>query len=1359
MKDYNEILLTAIDTVVAQRLSELQFDETIICTIVDDNDKKNGHYRVTDGSITFDAYTETTHYYNDAQVYVTIPKGDWTARKLITGRYTGDEDNQPITYVSPLEKVAQLTENLANDFGGADVAANCSYDNSGNPIAGAFIKEIGSIETPINTLINDTLCIQADFKCLLDSYDMESGAYGLMVKAFDGGDKEIATFMLDSSRDMFGRPYAYTAWAAQSQAYKFNSSIGIIKKLVWYLYQDGNFYYDNGTDDTPIAVPVNKISDKEVQSNIFVRNIQIFFGTDVSQVEDNTVKIVTNSSLKYEGKENIDKNIELIWYNKGEENKFLGFKDGKFDKNKAKGERPEGDVNNYYWIEWYADGELGVAKLVQEYNLEKTIEENQILVAQCIPQLASTDVYAIVWLNGAQYKSNTITFTNNTDKTHLVLGTDVKIKIINGDWAQDAYAIYGEDNQAIAGEAYKTRTVKFDWEWNLGKIEKEYWYGAKITWTIPNDNTMISAKNIESETITSENFNNITTFQYKLKSIYVDTARNNTITCIVEHNGFILTTIKSLVFSSQGNSGTDYTLIVRPNDGREFGFKDGKALIQSFNVNLIDPQGKDISLEGDTALGRSYELFPSGLDENNKHLPEYYNTIVATASGSLISWAGQGITLKTIYPVIYSQEDKYYASVPTKIVYDSFGTLKTKIPKLQLFNRDGTVAECSWRISYRNNKNEEITRLNNLNILPQIKDGSLLVPSIYISEAQATYCVLIASHNNEILYTQPVIIQQYKYGSEVLNNWNGALTIDEENNQILSAAAVFGVKKNSNNTFSGVILGDVKNIDATTGYNTGLYGYQNGAQSYGFRDDGTAFIGKSGTGRIEFDGEKGVIQSGGYTAGINGYATEGMEIDLQNGSLRSKNFYINKDGSASFKGDINIADSFKINGQGVNFGEVFEVDRQGNLALYTTKDVAQHTGTCDTSASDPVKVINIDNSSSFPPIIKDMYPTGTVMKVLFKEGNTYAKGIKFRINGTGETGYEDVVTDLFGSVDTSPEFNSTDWYCFRYNQKAGNGNGAWELITEGKRNQVFCVNNNELWFDGNGTFTGTLKAASGTFTGELVAATGTFSGGITANSLTLTDNSTATINGVISNNSLVKSIQSTANSALSTANTANSVATTANSTANTAKSLAEGAKSYTDSAISTLDSKVAKHLSGGKTTVLGSNYVISPYIGGGYLNITSGNKKVIIDPQNLTGNGYIFQVHNGSEITLGIDSSGNTSMKGKVTATTGEIGGWTLGKKTIYSTGGQVIANNRESIYSTKTFYRDADGEYENENDTDVSRLQREKIQQTVIFGQTHLGIELTITSQTRLSSAYGWINKSTSTTKKAVSWASLAGL
>jgi hypothetical protein len=34
----------------------------------------------------------------------------------------------------------------------------------------------------------------------------------------------------------------------------------------------------------------------------------------------------------------------------------------------------------------------------------------------------------------------------------------------------------------------------------------------------------------------------------------------------------------------------------------------------------------------------------------------------------------------------------------------------------------------------------------------------------------------------------------------------------------------------------------------------GLYGYHEGAQSFGFKADGTAFIGKAGGGRIEFNG-------------------------------------------------------------------------------------------------------------------------------------------------------------------------------------------------------------------------------------------------------------------------------------------------------------------------------------------------------------------------------------------------------------------------------------------------------------------------------------------------------------------------
>lgn len=73
----------AIDTIVKQRLSEIKFDETILCTIIDDSKREFGCYRVQYGGLTFEAFGENRNYRNGEQVYVLIPKGDYTQQKII----------------------------------------------------------------------------------------------------------------------------------------------------------------------------------------------------------------------------------------------------------------------------------------------------------------------------------------------------------------------------------------------------------------------------------------------------------------------------------------------------------------------------------------------------------------------------------------------------------------------------------------------------------------------------------------------------------------------------------------------------------------------------------------------------------------------------------------------------------------------------------------------------------------------------------------------------------------------------------------------------------------------------------------------------------------------------------------------------------------------------------------------------------------------------------------------------------------------------------------------------------------------------------------------------------------------------
>ena len=63
----------------------------------------------------------------------------------------------------------------------------------------------------------------------------------------------------------------------------------------------------------------------------------------------------------------------------------------------------------------------------------------------------------------------------------------------------------------------------------------------------------------------------------------------------------------------------------------------------------------------------------------------------------------------------------------------------------------------------------------------------------------------------------------------MLNHWDGKFKIDEENGTILSTMVGAGVK-NTDNTFSGVLMGNVADVDNTDNKSgLGVYGFHHGA--------------------------------------------------------------------------------------------------------------------------------------------------------------------------------------------------------------------------------------------------------------------------------------------------------------------------------------------------------------------------------------------------------------------------------------------------------------------------------------------------------------------------------------------------
>lgn len=264
-----------------------------------------------------------------------------------------------------------------------------------------------------------------------------------------------------------------------------------------------------------------------------------------------------------------------------------------------------------------------------------------------------------------------------------------------------------------------------------------------------------------------------------------------------------------------------------------------------------------------------------------------------------------GVNFTQLFPIIVRTDTRYSMDASGFIYYSESGgsprylndiillrdkgiAIDRKVKIRQGYTNDNKLITDRKIITWNPAEIANIPKNNNRdkNGFPALNAEYRLVPyPIYLKGINNTPLVLEGCIGDNQVYVIPLVILQNKYQVPILNSWNGNLLIDEDNNRVMAATIAAGHKDNQNR-FSGVIMGDVGSTDninqeriTTT---TGLYGYHEGAQSFGFLENGTGFIGKSGTGRIYFDGTSGTIQSGNYNASGG---TDGTKIDLDDGSI------------------------------------------------------------------------------------------------------------------------------------------------------------------------------------------------------------------------------------------------------------------------------------------------------------------------------------------------------------------------------------------------------------------------------------------------------------------------------------------
>lgn len=917
--DYGEIVCTAVDQIINARLEGLQYNITKLCLIVDDSQRHKGEYIVSDGNARFQAFSTDKSFRNGNNVLVLIPNGDYNMQKTITGRVAAT-NTEPFNYTSPMDTMVQISGNVfENKETKGSLLANSPQPNK-------IIQHVITVQD--DDLVGLTgftrLGITAGFRSWLNGLDVAEGTYGLKVYIYsEENHRYDLTF---NNNDMYGNPYQFEDYFYQEKVFDI-SAINNIEKVEVYFYQDGNFKNGNG-NNIPYQVNDELLGLQDLEDNLFVNNIAIYFGYDVSAFSGETLLLTTENNLTYEyigekdGKiENPTVDIKLQWIHKVKEREYKVLK--------------QEDINENYEIRWFkynegsknSDYYAGIgwdilpsyhnSLLIENIELssEKPYEEFKVvgIIKEIIEDKEIENVYY----------SNVLRFTNEkyTDESLVNKSSGYAIEFEDG--SKGNYFLYDQNGNILnpgVGQGYR-RTAKVTYKGgdlissDDFKIDYIYWYIPKET-SSRMDYTMIITSN-EYFTENDGDYWNSSNNTYKYSKTnwygtdYIGVKRNNDnvkqsfsignhwnqqkanniIRCIISINGIEYELASELKFGRAGTQGTNTTMVLEFVDN-ENAFIIGKTpqvqcILYNYNGERLNPNTGSYAWSWN-----DNKYFDDIKDSGNviNIVGKEILTSIPTDNYSILQCVytpAEGMALTAYLPIAIKNENYSHIEGAKEVVYNHQGlpNYYNDVYKLYKINNDEKPEEirdgCIWGLSKTVGEENDYPRLQNL-----VRAGetyqALAVNPFYMQSGNKT-CVYVEK-DNEVIWSQPILIMQSKYDFAMLNNWDGGLTIDEENGTILSTMLGAG-RKNDDNTFSGVLIGDVKGgtgLESTVNM-TGVYGFDDGIMSYALREDGSATFGKNGSGQIKIDGNSGTIKSGNYDAD-----ERGMKIDLNEGIIDIK---------------------------------------------------------------------------------------------------------------------------------------------------------------------------------------------------------------------------------------------------------------------------------------------------------------------------------------------------------------------------------------------------------------------------------------------------------------------------------------
>lgn len=881
-------LFESVDIIVDKRVkaAQSQMDRTLVCSITQADRKQYGEYTVNADGAEIVAYCSDTTYEVGDVVYVGVPANDFTSAYIIAKKLSEADIDKNVS--NPFNNYFKMIVNKQEevfDYNITDVQI------SKTPLAEIVLDKSGNY---------NALGIEGEFWTHFDNIP-RSSSYGLLISVqtdqntVAGGSPLLRSHSYSfGSEKMIGQVFNYIGGSTQRILIDLQGLSNIVAVKVY------SYFFNNE--------PTNYIIG--ASDYIKVKNLEVSLGHVLQDSDTSGLIIYTSNSLTYNNPGQ-NSNITNSDLNKTLYARWI-YKDK--DTLKAITHYNIDDFPKIASLKWQIEENgqwLDIANSNNQFvyalsNLDKFKLQEKI---RAIVTYFSFDAEA-----PEEYISNEIVFQNaQSDYANIIVDKTMNLLTDIDDFS----AYYGPDGsildyglgkmkRKISFKAYAqdielddTISISVNWKFNIANSMIIPWGFdtnslEKEEPTAQDTNYYIYTKTIWSKDIERPQDGILTgDIYFSLTNYYTPAEKNNDIICeivvIRQKDGkeqFLQfdSVIQNFKFRRNGVCQTDkiLQLTMRNSRGEEVrSIIPGEtvmveATIYDCNGNIITPVGEGIQW--------SWWYAPESKFININVVGANRCSLVSTAQISYNDMdlcyileaeyeeknnkSTKTVSIKGYFPIALNLQPSViaYSAGPTSIYYNSAGGSPSYYNEAyRLFLSSGI--EFKSNVVWKGYEKGGVAQSTSYSLYPavgQADNNYYLIPKLtYTKGADKGYSVY-GQIGDLIFWVQPIVIIQTNSFSSFINDWDGSFSLDEENNQLMAARLGAG-RKNDDNTFSGVLLGDWtdKTEDSSVTV-TGVYGFDKNIQSYGLRENGTAFFGKAGDGRINFNGNLGLIYSGNF---------------------------------------------------------------------------------------------------------------------------------------------------------------------------------------------------------------------------------------------------------------------------------------------------------------------------------------------------------------------------------------------------------------------------------------------------------------------------------------------------------------